>query len=191
MIALLNGVVVEKHPDLIIDCAGIGYGVLMTQHDLSRLNLEQAVKIFIYENIKEDLHDLYGFTLREDKALFTQLLTVKNVGPKSALAILDIGASDDVRVAIAGGDVKKLQTAKGVGKRAAEQIIVELRDKVGAPVGDAAESLVSRGGINQSDEALQALVSLGYSEADAMNSLQNIDKSLSTEDRIKQALKGV
>lgn len=189
MIALLNGVVVEKNDLVIIDCSGVGYGVLVTQYDMSRLSVDQTTRLYIHENIKEDLHDLIGFLDIRDKKLFEQLITVKNVGPKSALAVLDIGASDEVRVAIAGGDVKKLQTAKGVGKRAAEQIIVELRDKVGAPVGDAAESLVSRGGINQSDEALQALITLGYSEADAMNSLQNIDKSLSTEERIKQALK--
>ncbi len=190
MIATLRGTVTEKLDGAIIECGGVGYGVLVTVADFSQLILGEEAKLFIYENIKEDLHDLYGFLLPETKQLFEQLLTVKNVGPKSALSILDIGTSNDVRLAIAAGDVKKLQTAKGVGKRAAEQIVVELRDKVGAPVGDAAESLVSRGGINQNDEALQALVSLGYSEADAQSALQNIDKSLTVEDRIKQALKG-
>jgi Holliday junction DNA helicase RuvA len=190
MITTLRGVITEKSDNVTIECHGVGYGVYVTISDLGLLTLNQESKLYIYENIKEDSHGLFGFLAQDTKSLFEQLLSVKNVGPKSALAILDIGTGNDVRLAIAGGDVKKLQTAKGVGKRAAEQIIVELRDKVGAPVGDNAENLVYRSGINQNDEALQALVSLGYTEVDAQNTLQNIDPSLPTEDRIKQALKG-
>ena len=104
--------------------------------------------------------------------------------------MLDIGSSDVVRQAIASGDVKRLQTAKGVGKRAAEQIVVELRDKVGAVVGGEAEDIVNRGGVDQTDEALQALIALGYSDADAVMALAEIEKDLSTEERIKLALKG-
>lgn len=123
------------------------------------------------------------------KQLFMQLLSVKNVGPKVALAILDIGSNDSVRAAIAGGDVKYLQTAKGVGKRAAEQVVVELRDKVGAPVGEGAEQVIGRGGVNNQDEAVQALVALGYSDSDAQFALQDIDPTLPLEERIKSALK--
>jgi Holliday junction DNA helicase RuvA len=124
------------------------------------------------------------------KKVFQQLLGVKNVGPKVALSILDIGQLGAIQSAIAEGDVKFLQTAKGVGKRAAEQIVVELRDKMNVPVGDAAEGLITRSGINQKDEALQALVSLGYSEFDASAALNDVDQSLSTEERVKAALKG-
>ncbi len=191
MIATLRGIITEQDiTSVVLECAGVGYGVLVTAADHSALALGQEHKLYIYENIKEDAHDLIGFRSMQSKQLFQQLLSVKNVGPKGALAVLDIGAADTVRAAIAGGDVKLLQTAKGVGKRAAEQIVVELRDKVGAPVGDAAEDLISRSGINQNDEALQALIALGYSDADAQLALQNIDKSLPTEDRIKQALRG-
>ncbi len=190
MIAYLKGVVSEKSKNIVIECNGVGYGALVTTNDLNSLALGQPAKLFIYENIKEDAHDLYGFISIETKHLFQQLLSVKNVGPKVALSVLDIGTGDDVRAAIASGDVKKLQTAKGVGKRAAEQIVVELRDKVGAPVGDGAESLINRSGINQSDEAIQALLSLGYNENDALVALQNIDPTLPVEDRIKAALKG-
>lgn len=190
MIATLSGVVTEKSDQIILECAGVGYGVIVTLSDSSNLQQSETAKLYIHEHIKEDAHDLYGFIHKETKLLFEQLLSVKNVGPKVALSVLDIGTVDTVKAAIADGNVKQLQTAKGVGKRAAEQIVVELRDKVGAPVSDAAESLVSRAGVNQSDEALQALVSLGYSEADAALALQNIDSSLSVEDRVKQALKG-
>jgi Holliday junction DNA helicase RuvA len=191
MIATLNGVVSEKTlNDVILDVHGVGYGLHVTTEDHQRLAVGDAAKVYIYENIKEDAHDLFGFVLLDTKKLFEQLLSVKNVGPKGALAVLGIGNANAVRSAIAAGDVKTLQTAKGVGKRAAEQMVVELRDKVGLIAGSDAENLVTRGGINGSDEAVQALLALGYSEADAMLAMQHIDPSLSTEDRIKLALRG-
>ncbi len=189
MISLLQGTVFQLDP-LIVICGGVGYGVQCTQIDLSKISINQQTLLYIHETIKEDAHDLYGFIDTDSKKLFEQLLTVKNVGPKSALAVLDIGSESDVRRAIASGEVKLIQTAKGIGKRAAEQIVVELRDKVGAPVGDAAEGLVNRSGVNQNDEAFQALLALGYSEADAQRTLADIDPSLSTEERVKLALKG-
>lgn len=189
MIATLNGVITEKNNGVVLECAGVGYGVIVTLSDFGNVTLGETAKLFIHEHIREDSHDLYGFIANDTKLLFEQLLSVKNVGPKVALSVLDIGSADALRQAIADGDVKRLQTAKGVGKRAAEQIVVELRDKVGAPVGDAAESLISRAGINQQDEALQALVALGYSEADAAAALSSIDQLLPVEARIKQALK--
>lgn len=191
MIATLRGKVTEKiGKRVVLDIGGVGYGVLVTDADFGVLTTDKEVKLYIHEHIKEDLHELFGFRSPETQGLFEQLLSVKNVGPKVGLAILDIGPDDLVRQAIAAGDMKRLQTAKGVGKRAAEQIVVELRDKVGIAVGDNAENLVSRAGIGQGDEALKALISLGYDESDAMIALQDVDKNLSTEDRVKQALKG-
>lgn len=169
---------------------GVGYGVLLTTGNLDRVQTGEVAKLYIHENIKEEAHDLFGFLILDDKRLFEQLLSVKNVGPKVAMSVLDIGNADDVRAAIATGDVKRLQTAKGVGKRAAEQIVVELRDKVGLISSDSAEDIVTRGGIDAHDEAAQALMSLGYSEVDAMLALKHIDSSLPTEDRVKLALKG-
>lgn len=188
MIATLRGRVTEKTTSIVIECAGVGYGVVVPATDLGILSTEGDTKLYIYEHIKEDSHDLYGFLHVTSKLLFEQLLSVKNVGPKAAMAVLDIGTSEAVRNAIAGGDVKYLQLAKGVGKRAAEQIVVELRDKVGATVGDAAENLINRSGVNSNDEALQALVSLGYTEIDAHDALSSIDKKISTEERVKKAL---
>lgn len=192
MIATLTGTIAEKiSSQVVLDVGGVGYGVLVTSADFGSLTIGELYKLYIYENIKEDTHDLYGFKSLENQQLFEQLLSVKNVGPKVGLAVLDIGTMNDVKIAISGGDVKKLQTAKGVGKRAAEQIVVELRDKVGAPVGVGADAVVNRTSVNQQDEAVQALVALGYSDADAQVALHNIDKTLSVEDRIKQALGGV
>ena len=191
MIATLSGTISEKFDDsVVLDVAGVGYGLLVTLEDYGRFETGQAVKVYIHEHIREDAHDLFGFLQRDTQLLFRQLLGVKNVGPKVALAVLGIGAASVVRGAIAAGDVKLLQTAKGVGKRAAEQMVVELRDKVGLIAGAEAEGIVTRGGVNLADEAVQALMALGYSEGDAQAALQTIDPGLSTEDRIKLALKG-
>lgn len=191
MIATLNGTISEKFDDaVVLDVAGIGYGLLVTAEDYGRLATGQTAKVYVHEHIREDAHDLYGFIKHDTLQLFEQLLSVKNVGPKVALAVLGIGPTAVVRGAIASGDVKLLQTAKGVGKRAAEQMVVELRDKVGLAAGAEAESIVTRGGVNLQDEAVQALLALGYSEADAQAALQPIDSSLPTEERIRLALKG-
>jgi Holliday junction DNA helicase RuvA len=191
MIATLEGIISEKFVDsIVVDVNGVGYGLLVTADDYSKLALDEKAKLYVYEHIREVSHDLFGFSRIETKQLFEQLLSVKNVGPKVALAVLDIGSGDYVRSAIAAGEVKTLQTAKGVGKRAAEQIVVELRDKVGIVAGTGAEDIINRGSVNQSDEAVQALVALGYQEIDAQLALQNIDKDLPTEERIKQALRG-
>ena len=191
MIATLSGQISEKFNDVVVlDVAGVGYGLLVTLEDYGRLIVGQAAKVYVHEHIREDSHDLFGFVQRDTQLLFEQLLSVKNVGPKVALAVLGIGSSAVVRGAIAAGDVKLLQTAKGVGKRAAEQMVVELRDKVGLAAGADAENIVSRGGVNLADEAVQALLALGYSEADAQTALKPIDSTLPTEERIRLALKG-
>lgn len=191
MIATLSGVVSEKLTDiLVLDVHGVGYGLQVTAEDFGRLHSDKPAKLYIYEHIREQSYDLYGFVSIDTKRLFEQLLGVKNVGPKVALAVLDIGTAPAVRGAIAAGDVKLLQSAKGVGKRAAEQIVVELRDKVGLAASDVAEGIATRPGVNTSDEAVEALISLGYSPQDATLALKSIDANLSVEDRVKLALKG-
>lgn len=190
MIATLSGVVSEKLTDLVVleVMNGVGYGLLVTSEDFARLATGEPAKLYVYEHIREDSHDLFGFVQLSTKQLFEQLLSVKNVGPKVALAVLGIGSDQQVRAAIAAGDVKLLQTAKGVGKRAAEQMVVELRDKVGLITGLEAENIVTRGSVNHADEAVQALLALGYSESDAVLALQHIDPKLATEARIRKAL---
>jgi len=192
MIATLTGTIAEKLAEqVVLDVRGVGYGLLVTTEDFGRLTSGQAVKLYIYEHIREQSHDLFGFLQLDTKRLFEQLLDVKNVGPKVALAILDIGSAQTVRAAIAAGDVKQLQTAKGVGKRAAEQIVVELKDKVGL-VGVDLESagLLQSETLAQQDEAVAALITLGYTPHDAIVALQVIEVSLPTEERIKLALRG-
>jgi holliday junction DNA helicase RuvA len=191
MIATLNGIVSEKLGTFVVlDVHGVGYGLQVTAEDFGRLQTSEQAKLYVYEHVREQAYDLFGFVLADTKRLFEQLLDVKNVGPKVALAVLDIGTAPAVRGAIAAGDVKLLQSAKGVGKRAAEQIVVELRDKVGLAVSETAEGIVGRPGISGNDEAVEALISLGYSLQDAMVALKDIDIALPVEERIKQALKG-
>lgn len=190
MIAIIKGEVVDKNINsIIVDIGGIGYEIIASRSDVEAIELNHQVFLHVYDYLRESTHDLYGFVKKDDKYLFEKLLGVKNIGPKVALSVMDMG-TDNVKTAIASGDVKALQSAKGVGKRAAEQMIVELRDKIGAISTEGAEEVVSRGGINQSDEAMQALIALGFGEADAHQALTKIDKSLSTEDRVKEALKG-
>ena len=191
MIATLRGIVSEKiGTQVVLEAAGVGYGLNVTAEDFARLATNEEAKVYVYEHIREQSYDLFGFVNLDTKRLFEQLLGVKNVGPKVALAVLDIGTAPAVRGAIAAGDVKLLQSAKGVGKRAAEQIVVELRDKVGLGSSDEAEGIVTRPGIATGDEAVEALMSLGYSPQDATNALKDIDNELPTEERIKLALKG-
>jgi Holliday junction DNA helicase RuvA len=190
MIATLSGTVSEKLPEqVVLDVVGVGYGLQVTAEDFGRLTGGESAKLYVHEHIREQAHDLFGFLQLDTKKLFEQLLGVKNVGPKVALAVLDIGTASAVRGAIAAGDVKLLQSAKGVGQRAAEQIVVELRDKVGLASGDAAEDIVGRPGINTQDEAMEALVSLGYSPQDAAAALKKVAIDLPVEERIKEALK--
>jgi holliday junction DNA helicase RuvA len=191
MIATLTGVVAEKTIDeIVLDVSGVGYGLLVTSEDYGRLGGGDLVKLYVYEHIRETAHDLYGFLAQDTKQLFEQLLGVNGVGPKMALSVLSTGAADGVRQAIAGGDLKAIQKASGVGKRVAERIVVELKDKVGLESIDlSATGILTAEHAPITDEAMQALVALGYTPQDAVAALAEVPKDLPTETRIKQALK--
>lgn len=191
MIATLNGVVSEKLADtVVIEVSGVGYGLSVTAEDFSKLVVGEPAKVYIYEHIREQGYDLFGFTLRDTKALFEQLLDVNGVGPKMALNMLSIGSATEVRQAIASGEVKFIQQANGVGKRVAERVVVDLKDKVGLVGVDIESSgLLQSEAAATKDEAVAALMALGYTVADAAKALEQVDASLTTEERIKQALK--
>jgi Holliday junction DNA helicase RuvA len=191
MIATLTGVVQEKtNGILVLDVSGVGYGLLVSNEDYGRLGAGDLTKLYIYENIREAAYDLFGFTTLDAKSLFVQLLDVTGVGPKMALNVLNIAPANTVRSYIASGDTKSIQQATGVGKRVAERIVVELKDKVGLEGVD-----LSTTGLLQStaniikDEAAEALVALGYSPQDAAAALADVDTDMPTEERIKQALR--
>jgi Holliday junction DNA helicase RuvA len=189
MIATLKGKIAEKTPDLIVmECGGVGYGIYVPFEDFGALAEGQEAKLFIYEHIRENAHDLFGFRDIQSKILFEQLLSVNGVGPRMALSILSIANLQTVRQAIATGDTKFISQAVGVGKRVAERVVVDLKDKVGLTSDENATDFLTTTA-NPNDEALQALVTLGYSVQDAAVALKNIDIKLPTEDRVKQALK--
>jgi Holliday junction DNA helicase RuvA len=192
MIATLRGTVSEKiGATVVLDVAGVGYGVYVSNEDFGRLQGGEQTKLYIYEHIREQSHDLFGFVARDTQVLFEQLLDVNGVGPKMALNVLSIGSGSDVRIAIAGGDVKFIQKANGVGKKVAERVVVELKDKVGLTGVDLQSTGMLQGeGLLLQDEAVEALVSLGYTAQDAAKALQNVDPELPTADRIKKALSG-
>lgn len=192
MIASLRGIVSEKIGDMVVlDVNGVGYGVLVAAEEHAKLSTHDKAKLYVYEHVREQAYDLYGFLTLSSKALFEQLLNVNGVGPKMALNVLSIGTADSVKQAIASGDVKYIQQANGVGKKVAERIVVDMKDKVGLVGVDLnSTGLLQSDNLIVNDEAAQALISLGYSPADATKALQKIDIELTTEERIKLALKG-
>jgi holliday junction DNA helicase RuvA len=189
MIAVLSGKISEKIGELVvINCGGVGYGVLVTFEDFGALNTGEETKMYIYEHIRETEHSLFGFRNLLTKKLFEQLLSVNGVGPKMALSIMSVANSNQVRQAIAAGDTKFISQATGVGKRVAERVVVDLKDKVGLISDENATDFLTTTA-DPSDEALQGLVALGYSVQDAAAALKGVDEKLPAADRIKAALK--
>jgi Holliday junction DNA helicase RuvA len=188
MIARLRGEVIE-HEDsrVIVDCGGVGYGVQICYDEQQKLSLGTKCDLYIAEQIKEDAHELYGFSAKSRKQLFGLLISVNGVGPKAAMAILNIGSEGQVRAAIASGDTKYISAAKGVGKKVAERAVVDLKNKVGLEASEGAVDFLSD--VVTSDEAVEALTALGYNPQDAVELLRGIDNKLPTSDRIKLALK--
>lgn len=190
MIATLSGVISEKLAELVVlDVAGVGYGLNMPLEDYANLTSGEKTKVYVYEHIRENSHDLFAFTKLDSKAMFELLLSVNGIGPKMALNILNLGTADEVRLAISEGNTKYIQSASGVGKRVAERVVVDLKDKVGLDSTDDATTFLQAPSAIK-DEAMQALVALGFDVGDAAQALRNVDTDLPTEERIKQALKG-
>jgi Holliday junction DNA helicase RuvA len=190
MIAKLSGIVEERFIDhIVIDVSGVGYGVFVSNEDYGRLSIGDNVKVYVYEHIREQSHDLFGFVDSNTKKFFELLLSVNGVGPKMALNVLSIGSADDVRSAIADGNTAFIQKATGVGKRVAERIVVDLKDKVGLTATDLSLTGILTSESNR-DEATEALLTLGFSTADAARALSSIDSKLSVEERVRLALKG-
>jgi Holliday junction DNA helicase RuvA len=191
MIARLSGTIIENEGSaVVVDCGGVGYFVTVTSDDQSRLLVGDSAELYIAENIKEDIHDLYGFRAKSRKELYLQLTSVNGVGPKAAMAILAVDGEDEIRRAIAEGDTVLLSRANGVGKKVAERIVVDLKNKVGLLASDDATDFLRDDSISDHDEAVQALVSLGYSVIDAKFALSTVDADLPLDKRVKLALKG-
>lgn len=188
MIAHVRGTIVEKFLNsVIVDVNGVGYEIALTAIDFDAANLEEKIKFYTYHNIRENAEELYGFTTLTAKKLFELLISVNGIGPKAAIAILSLAPAEEVRNAIANADAAFIAKASGVGKKSAERVIVDLRDKVGMPSHYGSTTPTST--VPENDEALDALMALGFPLKDATAALADIDPKLTTEERIRLALK--
>lgn len=189
MIAHIVGEVAEKFAgSVIIDVHGVGYEIAIPINDFDTLVLNQTVKFYTYHHIREQSEELFGFTSLAAKKIFELLITVQGVGPKAALAILSLDTTEGVRNALATADVAFITKASGVGKKTAERVAVDLADKVGMPT-YYHPSVESKPELEVNDEALEALMALGYTLVDATRALEGVDTSLSTAARVTEALR--
>ncbi|HPK10296.1 MAG TPA: Holliday junction branch migration protein RuvA [Saprospiraceae bacterium] len=196
MIAYLNGKITHKNPAfLYVECSGVGYQVnisLQTYEALEKLN---EVKIFTYQHIYENGQVLYGFFSEEEKAMFIHLISVSGVGPNTARVILSYLNLDDLKSAIINGNVKALSSVKGIGAKTAQRIIIDLKEKVIKDYDDV--SVVKSGSVNNTmkDEALSALMALGFPKVTVEKHINTILTKNSAitqvEDLIKEVLKMV
>ena len=198
MFYYLDGTVAEIAPYLaVIDCGGVGYACKTTNYTLSRLKKGQRGKLYTYLNVGEGIFELYGFATQAELGSFRLLIGVSGVGPKAALAILSTGTPDALAMAIITGDEKTLTAAPGIGKKIAQRIILELKDKLAKE--SAATGLDCSGGGNtvnvsaftsKATEAAQALAVLGYSSTEVSLALKGVDvENLPLEEIIRQSLK--
>ena len=197
MFYYLDGTVAELLPYLaVIDCGGVGYACKTTNNTLSRLKKGQKGRVYTYLNVGEGIFDLYGFATQNELNSFKMLLGVSGVGPKAALAILSVGTPETLAMAIVTGDEKALTAAPGIGKKIAQRIILELKDKMAK---ETAAGLDFSGGkcvsaapvfTSKATEAAQALAVLGYSSQEAAAALKGIDvEGLPLEEIIRQSLR--
>ena len=197
MIYYVSGPGTILEPGLaVIDCAGVGYGCRVTAYTAGQLKLNQNARLYVTESIREDAHDLYGFISREEQRCYELLTSVNGVGPKAAMAILSSGGPQNFTLAVMTGDEKMLTAAQGVGKKIAQRIILELKDKIGGGSmeldfsgGSAAATPVQTAG--SAAMAHAALQELGYSPAEINAALKGVDPKASTEEMVRHALRAM
>ena len=201
MISYLRGTVAAFEEDkVIVDVGGVGYGVYMSGQAMGKLPaVGREVKLHTYLNVKEDAMQLYGFLTRDDLAVFKLLIGVNGIGPKGGLGVLAVLSPDDPRFAVLAGDVKAICAAPGIGKKTAEKLILELRDKL--KLEDALEHIAADPGAAEGaayhsevqGEAVQALVALGYGSTEALRAVKQVDigEAMEVEEVLKLALKGL
>lgn len=190
MIAHLIGKIEEKFGNsLILDVNGVGYEITVPTPDYERVNLGETQKFFTYHQVRENAEELYGFSSLAAKKIFELLISVQGIGPKAAIAILSLAEAEEVRNAIANADARFISKASGVGKKSAERVIVDLRDKVGIPSRYGATETKYNKAEEEHDEALDALIALGFPLKEASEALSKVDVKLPVEERVRLALK--
>ena len=196
MIYYVSGNVAVLEPGLaVIDCGGVGYCCRITGFTAAQLKLNTNVRLYISESIREDAYDLYGFISKEEQRCFHLLTGINGVGPKAALSILSAGGPQNFTLAVMTGDEKMLTAAQGVGKKIAQRIILELKDKIGGSnmefdlsAGAPAVAPQSTGGLAMATAALQEL---GYSPVEINTALKGVDPNATTEEMVRYALRAM
>ena len=196
MIYYVSGKVTILEPGLaVIDCGGVGYGCRVTAYTAAQLKLNTDARLFVTESIREDAYDLYGFISREEQRCFALLTGINGVGPKAALSILSAGGPQNFTLAVMTGDEKMLTAAQGVGKKIAQRIILELKDKLGGSNMEfdlsAGAAAVAPQGSGSRALATAALQELGYSPAEISLALKGADPSAPTEELVRYALRAM
>ncbi len=196
MIYYLSGTVALLEPGLaVIDCQGVGYGCRVTAYTAAQLKLEKPAKLYITESIREDAYELYGFESRQEQRCFELLTSVNGVGPKAAMAILSAGGPQNFTLAVMTGDEKMLTAAQGVGKKIAQRIILELKEKIGGSSMELDFSgakttapVVQSGNAALANAALQEL---GYAPAEIAAALKGVEPTATTEEMVRYALRAM
>ena len=195
MFYYLNGVVSAMEANLaVIDCGGVGFACNTTAYTLSQLQIGKPYKLYTHCNVKEDAFDIYGFGSKDELASFQQLLAVSGVGPKAALSILSSLTPDQFALAIVSGDEKTLTRAPGVGKKMAQRILLELKDKIAGDfqTSDQSSGPIPAHGAGKMSEATAALASLGYTQSEIGAALKGIEvENLPVEEVIRRALRAM
>lgn len=196
MFYYLNGKIAILDENLaVIDCGGIGYGCRVTNYTLSQLHVGDMVRLYTHCDIREDAFDIYGFFSREEQRCFELLLRVTGVGPKAAVAILSVMTPEQFTLAVMTGDDKSITMAQGVGKKIAQRIVLELKDKIGS--GIASVDFSSSGSPlpvqnNKVSLATAALAELGYGQSEIAAALKGVDaESMTTEEIVRRALRSM
>lgn len=193
MLYYVSGPVAVLEPGLaVIDCGGVGYECHITAFTAAQLKLNTAAKLYITESIREDAYELFGFATREEQRCYNLLTAVNGVGPKAAMSILSSGGPQNFTLAVMTGDEKMLTAAQGIGKKIAQRIILELKDKIGGGSTEldfsmGAAPVAAPGG--SSAMANAALQELGYSPTEIAQALKGVDAGASTEEMIRYALR--
>jgi len=196
MFSYLKGTLVEIGPQhVVLDVRGIGFYIIVPYSVTSKLpSAGNEVRLYVYLNVRQDSMELYGFLNREDKLLFEKLISVSGIGPKAAISMLSVLSSTQLALAIATGDVKALSSAPGIGKKTAQRIILELREKIDREAVESSPSVadeaVAAQGVQK--EALQALMALGYQAVEAQRAVDMVkDQAQDTATVVKLALKAL
>ena len=197
MFYYLNGEITLMEGNLaVVDCGGVGYACRTTSYTLSKLRIGQTAKLFTYCNIREDAFDIYGFSTRDELRCFELLLGVTGVGPKAAIAILSSTSPERFMLAIMTQDEKSLTAAQGVGKKLAQRIILELKDKLGAvsevDFSDSAPAFTAPANGSNLALAQAALAELGYNQSEIAAALKGIKtEGMTTEEIVRQCLRAM